>query len=151
MARRMMHRMMQSGVLGGLGLFLLVLSGCQSAAPDSGGILRTEIFEDIPSPRSARVQTDRALSFSYSSESFRCAKYVYRFDGEVDEVVDFFHEVMGGPPYSWNLNSEDELPGGHARLNFQKGEERCTVDIRSNDARAKKADLVLITILVNYE
>ena len=58
---------------------------------------------------------------------------------------------MGGPPYSWNLKSEDELPAGHARLRFRKGEEYCTVDIRSTDARAKKADLVLITILVNYE
>ena len=137
--------------MGALGLIFVVLGGCQSAAPDSAGILSAEIFEDIPSPRSARVQTDHALSFSYASDSFRCAKYVYRFDGEVDEVVDFFHEVMGGPPYSWTLKSEDELPSGHARLNFRKGEEYCTVDIQSNNARAKKDDLILITILVNYE
>ena len=139
------------GGVGALGLFFVVLGGCQSVAPDSAGILSTEVFEDIPSPRSARVQTDRARSFSYASNSFRCAKYVYRFDGEVTEVVDFFHEVMGGPPYSWTLKSEDSRPSGHARLNFRKGEEYCTVDVQSNNARAKKDDLVLITILVNYE
>ena len=137
--------------LGALFVVLLVLASCQSAPPDRSGILQTEIFEDIPSPRTARVQTDRAVSFSYSSDSFRCAKYVYRFDGEVDEVVDFFHDVMGGPPYSWKLRSEDELPRGHARMHFRKGEERCTVDVRSNEANEGKDDLVTITILVNYE
>lgn len=132
------------------GLFLLVLAGCQTA-PEQGRILSADIFEDIPAPATARVQTDKSVSFAYRSASFRCAKYVYRFEGEVDEAVAFFHDVMIKPPYSWDLRQETELPVGHARMDFRKGEEYCTVDIRTRESRAGQADVVTITICVNYQ
>ena len=132
------------------GLFLaLVAAGCQTA-PEPGRVLSTEIFEDIPAPATARVQTDNAVSFAYHSESFRCAKYVYKFRGTVDEAVSFFREVMVKPPYSWELRQEADLPSGHARIDFRKGEEFCTVDIRTREA-GNRSGLVLITIHVNYQ
>jgi len=131
-------------------LLVLVLGGCRTA-PESGQVLSTEIFEDIPAPATARVQTDKAVSFAYRSDSFRCAKYIYTFEGEVEEAVAFFSDVMVRPPYSWDLRHEAELPVGHALMNFRKGEEYCTVDIRARDSRPEDADLVLITICVNYQ
>ena len=135
---------------GAMALLSLVLTSCQStSAPQR--ILGDDIFEDIPAPRSARVETDHALSFSYSSESFRCAKYVYRFVGEVEEATDFFSTTMTRPPYSWDLAKEDQLPEGHARISFTKGEEYCVVDMRTTADRSRAADLVIITIRVNYQ
>lgn len=131
-------------------LFGLVLAGCQSA-PATHRILDDEIFEDIPAPRSARVDTDAAQSFSYRSDSFRCALYVYRFVGEAEEAAEFFSTTMTRPPYSWTLVKTDDLPTGHARLSFTKGEEYCTVDMRTTAARADEDDLVIITIRVNYQ
>lgn len=128
----------------------LVLAGCQTA-PEPNPVFSTEIFEDIPAPATARVQTDNAVSFAYHSESFRCAKYVYRFEGKVDEAVAFFHEVMVKPPYSWQLGTESELPAGHARMDFRKGEEYCTVDIRRQAPGTSQEPLALITIRVNYQ
>jgi len=127
----------------------LVSAGCQSA-PEPARVLSTEIFEDIPAPATARVQTDNAVSFAYHSESFRCAKYVYKYRGGVDEAVAFFRDVMVKPPYSWELRQEADLPSGHARIDFRKGEEFCTVDIRSRET-GNGDGLVLITIHVNYQ
>ena len=131
-------------------VFALVLANCQSTS-EPRRILDDEIFEDIPAPRSARVQTDSALSFSYSSESFRCAKYVYHFVGEVDEAEEFFSTTMTRPPYSWDLAKKDDLPAGHARMSFSKGEEYCVVDMRTITDRANDEDFVTITIRVNYQ
>ena len=128
----------------------LILASCQTA-PDPNPVFSTEIFEDIPAPATARVQTDNAVSFAYHSESFRCAKYVYRFEGGIDAAVAFFHEVMVKPPYSWRLGDQADLPAGHERMNFRKGEEYCTVDLRRRDGRPNETPLVLITIRVNYE
>jgi len=131
-------------------LFGLFLAGCQSTS-DAPRILHDEIFEDVPAPRSARIETDTAQSFSYSSESFRCAMYVYRYVGDVEEAAEFFSTTMTRPPYSWTLARSDELPLGHARISFTKGEEYCTVDMRTTTARGAEADLVIITIRVNYQ
>jgi hypothetical protein len=130
-----------------LGVFL---AACQSTT-DVPRILDDEIFEDIPAPRSARVETESAQSFSYSSDSFRCAKYVYRFVGEVSEAAEFFSSTMTRPPYSWELKKRDELPAGHERMSFTKGEEFCVVDMRTTTSREGEADLVTITIRVNYQ
>ena len=132
-------------------LFGALLASCQAPSDPTGRILAEDIFEDIPAPRSARVETDSARSFSYSSESFRCAKYVYRYVGEVDEAVTFFTNTMTKPPYSWELAGQDELPLGHARMTFTKGEEYCVVDMRTTTERAADDDLVTITIRVNYQ
>jgi len=131
------------------------LGGCRTA-PESRRSPSSEIFEDIPAPRSARVQTDKALSFSYRSDSFRCAKYVYKYSGEFRETVEFFRDVMTNPPYSWDLRTKDDQTAGPPRLTFRKSEEYCTIDIRDLDGRSKASgaaddDLVLITICVNYE
>jgi hypothetical protein len=131
-------------------LLALFLASCQSTT-DVHRILGDEIFEDVPAPRSARVETDAARSFSYSSESFRCAMYVYRFVGDVEEAIEFFSSTMTRPPYSWTLVSNDDLPAGHARMSFTKGEEYCTVDMRTMTARSGEDDLVTITIRVNYQ
>ena len=128
----------------------LLALGCQSA-PEPNPLFSTEIFEDIPAPAAARVQTDKAVSFAYHSESFRCAKYVYKFEGEVKEAIAFFHEVMAKPPYSWRLAGQSELPAGHARMDFRKGEEYCTVDVRGGPDRTDEPPLALITIRVNYQ
>jgi len=128
----------------------LILCSCQTA-PEPNPLFSTEIFEDIPAPATARVQTDNAVSFAYHSESFRCAKYVYKFEGKVDEAVAFFHEVMVKPPYSWQLGTESEMPADHARMDFRKGEEYCTVDIRKQASGSGQAPLALITIRVNYQ
>jgi len=130
-----------------LGLFL---ASCQSTA-DAPRILDDEIFEDIPAPRSARVETDSAQSFSYSSESFRCAKYVYRFVGRVEEAAEFFATTMTRPPYSWELGEQADLPTGHERMSFTKGEEYCVVDMRTTVSRTGEPDLVTIIIRVNYQ
>jgi hypothetical protein len=132
------------------GLVLLVFGACQTA-PEPQRVLSADIFEDIPAPRTARVQTDKALSFSYRSESFRCAKYVYRYNGDVPEAVEFFEDVMTSPPYSWDLREQEDLPAGSARLSFRKGDEYCTVDIRSYASSATGGDPIKITICVNYE
>jgi hypothetical protein len=131
-------------------LWALILAGCQTA-PEPNPIFSTEIFEDIPAPATARVQTDDAVSFAYHSESFRCAKYVYSFEGRIDDAVAFFHEVMVKPPYSWKLGEQADLPAGHARMDFRKGEEYCTVDLRRMENRSDQTPLVLITIRVNYQ
>ncbi len=126
------------------------LVGCQGV-PELPRIFKDEIFEDIPAPKNARVQTDEAASFSYLSESFRCAKYVYRYEGESAEAVAFFESTMTRSPYSWTLEELAELPAGHDRLTFRKGEERCVVDIQTKEARARSADSITITIRLNYQ
>ncbi|MHC4938185.1 MAG: hypothetical protein ACYTHK_04380 [Planctomycetota bacterium] len=136
--------------MGSFAVLTLVLASCQST-PEARRILDNEIFEDIPAPRTARVQTDSARSFSYASESFRCAKYVYFYVGEVEEATEFFSTTMTRPPYSWDLVKDDELPSGHARMSFTKGEEYCVVDMRTTTRRDSDDDLVTITIRVNYQ
>ncbi|MEM8883802.1 MAG: hypothetical protein AAGD14_07035 [Planctomycetota bacterium] len=135
-----------------LALIALFYAGCQSAPADGGELLGTEIFEDIPAPGTARVQTDKTRSFAYSSDSFRCAKYVYSFTGTVAEVEEFFSTTMTEPPYSWKLiEREDDLPRGHVRFHYAKGEDRCTVDARTDDDRRGDEDEILIIITVNYQ
>ena len=132
------------------GLLLAILAGCQGV-PELPRTLKTEIFQDIPAPKTARVQTDKAASFSYSSESFRCAKYVYRYSGKSAEAVAFFEATMTRAPYSWTLENLAELPAGHDRITFRKGEERCVVDIQTKEAQADGPDIITITIRLNYQ
>lgn len=126
------------------------LAGCQGA-PEERRQLKDDVFQDIPAPKSARVQTDDAASFSYKSESFRCAKYVYRYLGESAETVAFFESTMTRAPYSWTLEKIAELPAGHDRITFRKGEERCVVDIQTREARDDDDDTITITIRLNYQ
>ena len=132
------------------GLLLAILAGCQGV-PELPPTLKHDIFQDIPAPKTARVQTDERASFSYKSESFRCAKYVYRYVGESAEAVAFFEATMTRAPYSWNLEELAELPAGHDRITFRKGEERCVVDIQTKEAKADDPDIITITIRLNYQ
>jgi hypothetical protein len=150
MGRRIAVSTRAGASIASMGCFLLVLSGCQ-AVPEPGSLLSAEIFEDIPAPATARVQTADAVSFSYRSESFRCAKYVYEYPGGAAEAVAFFHDVMVKPPYSWDLHQEADLRAGHALMNFRKGEDRCTVDVRGRERHADGAEHARITICVNYQ
>ena len=72
-------------------------------------------------------------------------------DKDKQALQTVFHEVMVKPPYSWRLGDQADLPAGHERMNFRKGEEYCTVDLRRKDSRPSETPLVLITIRVNYE
>ena len=144
------HSAGHSGPIVQFGLLLAILAGCQGV-PEPPRTLKGDIFEDIPAPKSARVQTDDAASFSYYSESFRCAKYVYRYEGASAEAVAFFESTMTRAPYSWTLEELAELPAGHDRITFRKGEERCVVDIQTKEARARSADTITITIRLNYQ
>ena len=45
----------------------------------------------------------------------------------------------------------DDLPEGHERMSFTKGEEFCVVDLRTMTVREEEDDFVIITIRVNYQ
>ena len=106
-----------------IGLFAVILAGCQTPS-ESSEFLGMEVFQDIPAPKSARVQTDEAASFSYHSDWHRCARYVYRYVGDAREAVEFFETTMTRPPYSWKLEKIEELPAGHDRMSFLQGGRR---------------------------
>ena len=132
--------------------FLAVCAACQSGGGVSR-ILTTDVFDDIPAPRTARVKTDEARSFSHeqTSGAHRCAQYVYQYVGESEEAVAFFEQTMSRPPYSWELVKIAELTAGHDQLTYRKGDETCVVDIRTTESKDDEGDDITITIRVNYQ
>jgi len=135
-----------------LALVVLCLAACDTPtkAPD-GEYLRTDIFEDIPAPRSAMYVHDHQESFAYSSDSYRCGKFIFRYEGSQADAVRFFKETMTSPPYNWKLTKEEQVARGSTVLAFLKNDDHCTVNLdrvpRPKQAQPHNVD---ITVRVNY-
>lgn len=128
---------------------LLALAACQ--AP-SGGLLSSDLFEDIPAPRGARYRHAANESFSYRTATFRCALFQYEYEGSDAAVVDFYKTTMTAPPYNWTLEGEDSRAEGSTRLVFRKNEDLCQIDIdRVPRPALERPRNVSIRVRVNYQ
>jgi len=128
----------------------VLLAACTPPTQRSGR-LSPDIFEDIPAPKSARYIYRQHESFSYRSKTFRCGKFLYEYQGDVDDAVRFFKDTMGNPPYSWTLADEVAPGSGSTTLVFTKNTDRCTVDIdRVPRPELKRQKNVEIKVRVNY-
>lgn len=107
---------------------ILCLAACQGPGPRSG-TLRTDQFDDIPVPGNATYRSERAESYSYRTETFRCGRFVYDYPRSAEQARDYFSSAMVRPPYSWALAAENTAENGAFRLVFTKNDERCTVDL----------------------
>jgi len=113
--------------------------------------MSADIFEDIPAPRTAVYVDHDNTSFSYRTETFRCGRFLFEYQGSDANVVDFYKRVMSAPPYSWKLLKEDSAAAGSTTLIFAKNDDRCMVDVDSvPKPSAARQHNVEITIRVNY-
>jgi hypothetical protein len=127
-----------------------LLVACASSPPH-GGNFSSDIFEDIPAPRTAVYREEAAESFSYRTPTHRCGRFRYDYQGSQSETVDFFRQTMTTPPYSWALVSEEAPAEGSSHLVFKKGEDRCTVDVdRREPKHGSDGENVWILVRVNY-
>ena len=129
----------------------LLLAACESSDVRRSGALSTDIFEDIPAPKSAFYVHAHQESFAYSGKTYRCGRFVYEYQGDPANAARFFRKTMLTPPYSWSLLTEDSTEVGSYTLVFEKNEDRCTIDID----RVPKPDIgkkhnVHILVRVNY-
>ena len=129
-------------------LATVLLAACEMTAPPPTQYLTNDIFEDIPAPKNARYRDVKAESFSYRSRTFRCAKFIYDYVGSDANVVQFYKETMGAPPYSWTLTKEDRTNEGATTLQFVKNQDTCTVDV-DRVPRATQKQHVRIQVRVN--
>ncbi|MHC4819000.1 MAG: hypothetical protein ACYTF8_13190 [Planctomycetota bacterium] len=125
-----------------------LLAACETTAPPPTRYLTSDIFEDIPAPKDARYRDFQGESFSYRSQTFRCAKFIYDFVGPDATVVHFYKETMSAPPYSWTLTNEDRTNEGSTTLQFVKNQDTCTVDV-DRVPRATQKKHVRIQVRVN--
>ncbi|MHC4547928.1 MAG: hypothetical protein ACYTEZ_04055 [Planctomycetota bacterium] len=130
-------------------ILVLFFAACKTPPPASRTYLHTDVFEDIPAPREARYRNANMESFSYRSQSFRCGKFIFDYQGSDADVVRFFKETMTAPPYSWTLTDEDRVQAGSTGLVFVKGEDRCTVEV-DVVPQAAYVRHVRIQVRVNY-
>ena len=133
---------------------LLVWAGCTAPEGSRSRTLTADHVEDIPAPAAARYRDQGAESFSYRAASFRCGKFVYDFEGTVEEAATFYKEVMTAPPYFWVLVADQTVVMNSRHLIFKKNNDRCTVGIdrvqEGNVLELKKADSpVSIVVLLN--
>ena len=129
----------------------LMLAACAATTQGDGGRLSADMFEDIPAPKSATYVSRNNESFSYRSSTFRCGKFVYEYQGTVEQAVRFYTETMGNPPYSWTLASTESPGSGSTTLVFTKNDDRCTVDIdRVPRPNIEKKNNIEIRVRVNY-
>lgn len=126
------------------------LAACEAPGA-STGLLQADQFEDIPVPRAARCRTHHAESFSYRTDTFRCGKFVYDYQGTVAEVVRYFRDTMARAPFSWELKDASGTAEGSTTLVFTKNDERCTVDIDRIPRPETKEQDVLILVRLNYK
>ena len=131
---------------------LAILAACQEPPrTDESRYIRDEPFEDLPAPKDSVYRDRQRESFSYSSESFRCGKFLYDYEATPEETVAFFKQTMTKPPYGWKIEDERWRPDdGIANLTLLKNSDRCTIEVRrvkvARDARPK----VAIEVRVNY-
>lgn len=129
-------------------LAAVLLAACEATAPPPTQYLSSDVFEDIPAPKDARFRDSQGESFSYRSQTFRCAKFIYDYVGSDANVVQFYKETMGAPPYSWTLTKEDRTNEGATTLQFVKNQDTCTVDV-DRVPRATQKRHVRIQVRVN--
>jgi hypothetical protein len=129
-------------------LAAVLLAACTTTAPPPQQYLGNDVFEDIPAPKDARYRDAKGESFSYRSQTFRCAKFIYDFVGSDAGVVQFYKETMGAPPYSWTLTKEDRTAAGATTLVFVKNQDTCTVDV-DRVPRPTQRNHVRIQVRVN--
>lgn len=127
-----------------------LLGGCQSSTASSSRRLSTEIFEDLPAPRTAVYRKTGGESFSFLCRSFRCGRFVYDYPGSHEEAVSFFAETLTQPPYSWTLADSKADQVGSARMVFTKGEDRCTVEVDRVQKVGPNRANVVIRVRLNY-
>lgn len=125
-----------------------LLAACETTAPPPTRYLTSDVFEDIPAPKDARYRDVQGESFSYRSQTFRCAKFIYDYVGPDATVVQFYKETMGAPPYSWTLTNEDRTNEGATTLLFVKNQDTCTVDV-DRVPRSTQKKHVRIQVRVN--
>lgn len=125
-------------------LLCAALLGACAATKPSGGSFSTDIFEDVPAPRTAIYRDAAHESFSYRTATHRCGRFRYDYTGSQSDAIEFFRQTMTAPPYSWAIESDEAPVDGSASLVFRKGDDRCTVDID------RHADGVRILVRVNY-
>lgn len=133
-------------------LVFLVVGACQQTQQGPASkYVRTEIFEDVPAPKGAVYREQEGQSFSYSSDHFRCGKFVYDYSATAEDAVAFFKETMTQPPYSWVLKDESWRPAeGIAALTLVKNEDRCTVDVKRTTPPGAEEPQVSLVVRVNY-
>ena len=107
-------------------------AACETPPADSGSVYITnESFEDLPAPKDALYQTAKDESYAYRGKGFRWGQFVYLYDAELEQAVDFYKTVPTQPPYSWALGGvsyRDSLKT--AILEMNKNEDRCRIEIR---------------------
>ncbi|MFQ5843907.1 MAG: hypothetical protein ACE5JG_02865 [Planctomycetota bacterium] len=126
-------------------LCALALASCSAVGPTSrlSREIGTEIFEDVPSPAAARYDDAGGRSFSFQGPAYRCGRFVFSIEGTVEEAASFYRGTMTQPPYSWTLTNE-KMDGAVLVLSFEKGEDRCVVQID------RRKDHVQVVARVNY-
>ncbi len=124
---------------------LAMLAACKAPAPEPVSTrVHTEIFDDVPAPKTATYRDRGAESFSFRTSGFRCGRFVYDYDDSEEDAVRFYKATMTRPPYSWKLTKEERDVEGSARLTFVKNDDRCTVNV------ARIRGSTVLTVRVNY-
>ena len=129
---------------------LLACAACSTTGGGSGRVLNTDIFEDLPAPKTASYRYQNGESFAYRAKTFRCGRFLYRFAGPVDEATGFFRDTMTAPPYNWTLADEQTPAEGSTILVFTKADDRCTVDIDRLSGPEESPPDVTILVRLNY-
>jgi hypothetical protein len=128
---------------------LLVWTACAAPEGTRSRTLTTDHLEDIPAPAEARYRDRGGESFSYRAASFRCGKFVYDYDGSVEEAATFYKEVMTAPPYFWVLVADETVVMNSRHLTFKKNHDHCTVSIDRVQEGGPKDGPVSIVVLLN--
>ena len=124
---------------------LATFPACKAPVPEPVSTrIQTEIFDDVPAPKTAIYRDRGAESFSFRTTGFRCGRFVYDYDDSEESAVRFFKATMTRPPYSWKLTNEERDEEGAARLTFVKNDDRCTVNV------LRIRGSIVLTVRVNY-
>ena len=124
---------------------LATLAACKAPTSDPVSTrVQTEIFDDVPAPKTAVYRDRGAESFSFRTNAFRCGRFVYDYDESEENAVRFFKATMTRPPFSWKLTKEEREVEGSARLTFVKNDDRCTVNVQ------RIRGSTVLTVRVNY-
>lgn len=140
-----------------LGLVLVVFAACEQienpgkVTPGTPQVnetrsdeLQRNQFEDVPVPRDMQLVTRANQSFGYAAAGVRVGRYLYRGALAPEQVVGFLRENMPISAYGWTPASES-VDGPVARLVYQKGADRCVLDVRREDGATS------LLVMVNYE
>jgi hypothetical protein len=121
-----------------------VVPGSPTVQETRSSELQRSQLDDVPVPRDLTLVTRANQSFSYVGSGVRVGRFLYRGPVPVDQVVSFLRENMPLSAYGWTPTSES-VDGPVARLSFQKGPDRCELDVSREDGATS------LLIMVNYE